>query len=140
MALHEQSIGATNEWYTPSYVFDALGCRFDLDAASPGRVITPWIPADEFITARSLETGWRGWRSLSSTATAFAWCLIGLARRGGRDTYRWPNWFYSSARKSVSSASMGRKGNRRRRGPVSIPLDCAAGSRWRTRRGAGLAR
>src|SRR6516162_2195132 len=66
MALHEQSIGATNEWYTPSYAFDALGCRFDLDAASPGQAITPWIPADEFITTRSLETAWRGFAWLNA--------------------------------------------------------------------------
>jgi hypothetical protein len=25
----------TAEWYTPPYIFDALGCRFDLDPASP---------------------------------------------------------------------------------------------------------
>lgn len=35
MALHEQSVGATSEWYTPLRVFDALGCRFDIDVASP---------------------------------------------------------------------------------------------------------
>jgi hypothetical protein len=60
MALHEQSVGATDEWFTPPHVFEALGCRFDLDAASPGRAVTPWIPADKFITTRSLETPWRG--------------------------------------------------------------------------------
>ena len=26
----------SQEWYTPPYIFDALGCRFDLDPASPG--------------------------------------------------------------------------------------------------------
>jgi hypothetical protein len=26
MALHEQSVGATSEWYTPRYIFTALGC------------------------------------------------------------------------------------------------------------------
>lgn len=60
MALHEQCVGATDEWYTPPHVFDALGCRFDLDVASPGMNVTPWIPADGFITDRSLERGWRG--------------------------------------------------------------------------------
>lgn len=29
------SIGATDEWYTPRYIFDALGCKFDLDVAAP---------------------------------------------------------------------------------------------------------
>jgi hypothetical protein len=60
VALHEQSVGATDEWYSPPRIFDGLGCWFDLDVASPGRHITPWIPADHFITARSLETPWRG--------------------------------------------------------------------------------
>ena len=45
MALHEQCIGATNEWYTPPHVFRALSCDFDLDVASPGLDVTPWIPA-----------------------------------------------------------------------------------------------
>lgn len=66
MALHEQSIGATDEWFTPPYVFDALGCRFDLDAASPGQAITPWIPANAFIIARSLETAWHGFTWLNA--------------------------------------------------------------------------
>jgi hypothetical protein len=60
MALHEQCVGATDEWYTPPHVFEALGCRFDLDVASPGMNVTPWIPADGFITDRSLERAWSG--------------------------------------------------------------------------------
>ena len=31
MALHEQSVGATDEWYTPSYIFEAMGVWFDSD-------------------------------------------------------------------------------------------------------------
>lgn len=34
MALHEQSAGATDEWYTPTHVFEALNVRFDLDPAT----------------------------------------------------------------------------------------------------------
>jgi hypothetical protein len=60
MALHEQSIGKTDEWYTPPHVFDALGVRFDVDVASPGRSVTPWIPADHFVRACSLGTKWEG--------------------------------------------------------------------------------
>lgn len=60
MALHEQSVGATDEWYTPKYVFDALETEFDVDVASPGYGITPWIPARSFITESSLETYWNG--------------------------------------------------------------------------------
>jgi hypothetical protein len=60
MALHEQSVGATDESYTPAYIFEALGCRFDVDVASPGRAVTPWIPADVFIAENSLQAPWRG--------------------------------------------------------------------------------
>lgn len=60
MALHEQSVGATDEWYTPPHIFDALGTRFDLDVASPGQEITPWIPASAFLKAGSLGAPWDG--------------------------------------------------------------------------------
>jgi hypothetical protein len=60
MALHEQSVGASDEWYTPPRVFDALVCAFDVDVASPGQHATPWIPARHFILADSLITSWRG--------------------------------------------------------------------------------
>jgi hypothetical protein len=60
MALHEQCVGATDEWYTPPHVFNALGCSFDYDVASPGRKITPWIPAVVYITADSLSKTWDG--------------------------------------------------------------------------------
>lgn len=60
MALHEQSVGATDEWYTPPHVFEALGCSFDMDVASPGQHATPWIPAKEFITHNSLTQPWKG--------------------------------------------------------------------------------
>lgn len=60
MALHEQCLGKTDEWYTPPHVFEALGCEFAMDVSSPGKTVTPWIPARQFITANSLRTEWRG--------------------------------------------------------------------------------
>jgi hypothetical protein len=60
MALHEQSVGATDEWFTPPRVFTALGCTFDMDVASPGQEVTPWIPARRFITCHSLAAPWSG--------------------------------------------------------------------------------
>lgn len=60
MALHEQCVGATDEWYTPPHVFEALGCWFDMDVASPGQAATPWIPANTFLTSEGLEQSWRG--------------------------------------------------------------------------------
>lgn len=60
MALHEQCVGATDEWYTPPHVFEALGCEFDMDVASPGAAATYWIPATRFLTSNSLERSWEG--------------------------------------------------------------------------------
>jgi hypothetical protein len=60
MAIHEQSLGKTDEWYTPPHVFEALGpCRFGVDVASPGAAVTPWIPAVRFIKSGALERDWR---------------------------------------------------------------------------------
>lgn len=73
MALHEQSVGATDEWYTPPHVFDALGCLYDMDVASPGRRVTPWIPAVEFITECGLSCQWRG----------FVWMNPPFGKRNG---------------------------------------------------------
>lgn len=60
MALHEQCVGATDEWYTPPHVFEAMGARFDMDVASPGPDVTPWIPATYFILGDSLNMPWAG--------------------------------------------------------------------------------
>lgn len=73
MALHEQCVGATDEWYTPPHVFDALGCQFKVDVASPGQSVTPWIPAEHFVTACSLGTPWDG----------FAWMNPPFGGRNG---------------------------------------------------------
>lgn len=60
MSVHDSCVGATDEWYTPRYVFDALGCEFDLDVSSPGADVTHWIPAARFISNGSLEKDWQG--------------------------------------------------------------------------------
>jgi hypothetical protein len=56
----QQAVGKTDEWYTPPYVFQAKGCEYDDDVASPGQHITPWIPAKRFITRDSLDAPWNG--------------------------------------------------------------------------------
>lgn len=50
----------TTEWFTPGFLFDAMGIRFDLDPASPGQKVTPWIPANHFYTSHGLEREWFG--------------------------------------------------------------------------------
>ena len=60
MALHEQSIGATDEWFTPPYIFDAMSVRFDVDVAHPGAGFAQWVPADRYVTSDSLAQTWEG--------------------------------------------------------------------------------
>ena len=50
MTVHEAGIGATIEWYTPPDLFRRLGLTFDLDPASPGADVVPWVPADRHYT------------------------------------------------------------------------------------------
>ncbi len=52
--------GASDEWFTPPHVFDALGCRFDTDVASPPASLITHVPADAFITLASLDKPWPG--------------------------------------------------------------------------------
>jgi hypothetical protein len=52
--------GASDEWFTPAYIFEALGCGFDMDVAAPRDISRLHVPADAFITADSLGTPWRG--------------------------------------------------------------------------------
>src|SRR5262245_30890137 len=73
MALHELAVGATDEWYTPTSVFVALGCTVDVAVASPGGHVTPWIPARRFIDRDSLAREWEG----------FAWMNPPFGARNG---------------------------------------------------------
>lgn len=59
MAQWEPSIGASDEWYTPAYVFDALGDIFDLDVAAPING-APHVPCRSFISSDSLSKDWNG--------------------------------------------------------------------------------
>lgn len=60
MAEHEPSIGASDEWYTPPYIFSALDLRFDLDPCSPGQ--DHWVPARRVYTKADdgLSKPWDG--------------------------------------------------------------------------------
>lgn len=58
MAAYEAA-GETDEWYTPRYIFDALGVRFDLDVAAPPEG-PRHVPADAFYSDLSLILPWSG--------------------------------------------------------------------------------
>lgn len=58
MAVWE-SRGESNEWYTPRYIFDALGETFDLDVACPEDG-PRYVPAREYYFHDSLSHSWFG--------------------------------------------------------------------------------
>lgn len=61
MGEWEASVGATDEWYTPRYIFDALGANFDLDVSAP--IGGPrYVPASAYLTAEDngLARQWYG--------------------------------------------------------------------------------
>lgn len=86
--LHEHGniVDKSDDWYTPAYVFDALGVRFDLDVAAP--VEGPrYVPADRWHWERGLEANWNGfvWMNppFGHQSTKEAWLAKFIAHRNG---------------------------------------------------------
>lgn len=48
MSEHESCVGASDDWYTPQFIFDALNLVFDLDPCSPSS--SHWVPASSVFT------------------------------------------------------------------------------------------
>lgn len=71
---HWESSGKSSDWYTPKFVFDALGCTFDLDVAG-APIPASSVPARSTITEGSLEREW--------PAGAFCWCNPPFGGRNG---------------------------------------------------------
>lgn len=59
MGEHGNITDKSDDWYTPRYVFDALGCEFDLDVSAP--IEGPrYVPAKRWFWERGLEQDWFG--------------------------------------------------------------------------------
>lgn len=58
MAAYETA-GETDEWFTPRYIFDALGERFDMDVACPPEG-PRHVPCAEYIWSDGLSADWTG--------------------------------------------------------------------------------
>lgn len=54
-----ESIGKSDDWRTPKYIFDALGVEFDLDVACPRKGVTN-VPSYGLIASDSLNKKWEG--------------------------------------------------------------------------------
>lgn len=80
-----QEMVTKDDYYTPAWVFERLGLRFDLDvAAPPGGV--PWLPADHYYTQadNGLTQPWTGrvWMNPPYSA-ATAWVSKFIEHRHG---------------------------------------------------------
>ena len=53
-----ESAGKSDEWHTPKYIFDALGCTFDLDVAAPE--MGSHCPCRSWIWKDGLIWPWQG--------------------------------------------------------------------------------
>lgn len=60
MAAYEAA-GESDDWYTPKYIFDAIGLRFDLDVAAPCEG-PRHVPAARWLTPEDdgLRAAWKG--------------------------------------------------------------------------------
>lgn len=58
--MKDQSAGQSDDWYTPPFIFAALGLTFDLDPCSPGP--DHWVPARQIFTKQDdgLAQDWFG--------------------------------------------------------------------------------
>ncbi len=52
-----EACGKSDEWYTPKYIFDALGCEFDIDVAGAGG---SWVPCKMRYCELGLQQRWAG--------------------------------------------------------------------------------
>ena len=58
MSTWEPSVGASDEWYTPRWIFLALRETFDLDVAHPEQ--KTHVPCLDYISENSLQKPWSG--------------------------------------------------------------------------------
>lgn len=87
MSGHQATVGRSMEWYTPPAVFEALGLEFDLDPASPGADVVPWVPARRHMTEDDdgLRSPWEGrvWLNPPYGGEVYRWMGRMAAHRDG---------------------------------------------------------
>jgi hypothetical protein len=60
-----EAIRGSDDWFTPAYVFEALGETFDLDVAAPPQGPLH-VPCWSWISSNSLERAWQGFVWMNS--------------------------------------------------------------------------
>ena len=56
--MSHEALGKSDEWYTPKYIFDAMGVEFDMDVA-PARYGKSFVPAEDW-SVDGLNLSWKG--------------------------------------------------------------------------------
>lgn len=54
-----EAIGKSDDWYTPAYIFDALGLMFHMDVSAPPEG-PRHVPCHHWISQHGLESEWSG--------------------------------------------------------------------------------
>jgi hypothetical protein len=76
MSHWEITVGESDEWYTPAYIFAGLGCTFDLDVAAPPEG-PRHVPCAAWISELSLIKPWHG----------FVWMNAPFGARNGLEPW-----------------------------------------------------
>jgi len=58
--MSHEAAGRSDEWYTPRYIFDALGLTFEMDVAHPRNHTHTHVPARSFLYEDGLDHEWCG--------------------------------------------------------------------------------
>lgn len=125
-----QQQATSDDYYTPKWLFDRLGLRFDLDVcAPPGGV--PWVPADQFFTMAEdgLSQPWRGrvWMNPPYSKPA-PWVAKFIAHGNGVALVPFAKsaWFDVLWREADAMCAPGVDASKFVGGPVSVPVVLAA--------------
>lgn len=77
-----EASGRSDEWYTPAYVFEALGCQFDMDVAAP-RLLPSWIGERLVCKSPRGDRAWLWKDSLETDWSGFIWMNPPFGGRNG---------------------------------------------------------
>lgn len=80
--MSHEALGKSDEWYTPEYIFEALGTVFDLDVA-PARFGESFVPANNMLCGNGLDSEWKG----------YVWMNPPFGKRNGLEP--WLSKFFS---------------------------------------------
>jgi hypothetical protein len=62
-----EGAGKSDDWWTPKYIFDAMGVEFDLDVAAPAaKGAATYVPCKASICSNSLKANWQGFLWMNS--------------------------------------------------------------------------